>query len=60
MFDSRSEMVAWLVYTAMFFLVVSAVIALMGESVFTVVAVVVLLAVGCWLYPKVAVRFAKK
>lgn len=60
MFDSRSEMFALLAFTAVFVLVVVAVAVLFGDSALTGVLAIVLLAVGCWVYPKVAERVAKR
>lgn len=60
MFDSRTDLFVWLAFTTLFFVAVIGVIALLGESGWTVILSLAMLAGACWLYPRVAERFAGK
>ena len=60
MFDSRAEMFALFAFTAAFVLAIAVVIAVLGDSALTGVLAVALLAVGCWVYPRIAERVAKR
>ncbi|MBC9704823.1 MAG: hypothetical protein H9W81_07585 [Enterococcus sp.] len=56
MFDSRSEFVALLVSVAVTVALIALLAVVFGESVLTVVLALGIVAVGCWVYPKVAER----
>lgn len=60
MFDNRVDMFVWIAFTVLFFVAVGGVIAVFGDSTLTGVLAVALLGGACWVYPKLAERFADK